>query len=152
MLNWSDLQDGIVSSFFYLSKQLFKSTYLTPFICVFQMKAGFVINIVSVFILCLSLNSFIYPVFDLGNIPDAFLSNTTSVVTQAAGVVNASLTYNITNGASWKTELHEKKKNAYRLTKDLDQIRHLLCSRRSLQKEREHQNIQQYLGCVFFSS
>lgn len=64
------------------------------------MKAGFVINIVSVFILCLSLNSFIYPVFDLGNIPDAFLSNTTSVVTQAAGVVNASLTYNITNGAS----------------------------------------------------
>lgn len=65
-----------------------------------MMKAGFVINIVSVLILCLSLNSFIYPVFDLGNIPDAFLSNTSAAVTQIASAVNNSLTYNITNIAS----------------------------------------------------
>ncbi|XP_045171468.2 solute carrier family 13 member 2-like isoform X2 [Mercenaria mercenaria] len=65
-----------------------------------MMKAGFVINIISVGILCLALNSFIYPVFDLGNIPDAFLSNKTSGVTQVITGVNNTLSYNVTNAAS----------------------------------------------------
>ena len=68
----------------------------------FQMKAGFVINIISVLILCLALNSFIYPVFDLGNIPENFFRNHTSGVTQVITVVNSTLGYNKTNAGSWE--------------------------------------------------
>ncbi|XP_060566210.1 Na(+)/citrate cotransporter-like isoform X5 [Ruditapes philippinarum] len=62
-----------------------------------MMKAGFVINIVSVLILCLALNSFIYPVFDLGNIPEKFMRNNTAGITPVITVINSTLGYNITN-------------------------------------------------------
>lgn len=64
-----------------------------------MMKAGLVINILSVLILCLALNSFIMPVFDLSHIPDGFLKNTTTIAT-VIEVANKTFAYNITSGAS----------------------------------------------------
>lgn len=53
------------------------------------MKAGSVINVISVFILCVALNTFIYPVFDLGNIPEEFLKNVTSAAVDTVNVANS---------------------------------------------------------------
>ncbi|KAL4223844.1 hypothetical protein ACF0H5_017309 [Mactra antiquata] len=69
-----------------------------------MMKAGSVINVVSVFILCLALNIFIYPVFDLGNIPKEFMANVTAVAVETVKTLNdtgtTSALYNITGAGS----------------------------------------------------
>lgn len=64
------------------------------------MKAGSVINIVSVLILCIAMNTFINPVFDLGNIPAAFLANKTTVATSVVAGLNNTVAYTITGAAS----------------------------------------------------
>ena len=68
------------------------------------MKAGSVINFVSVFIVCLCLDVFLKPVFNLANIPPAFLTNVTmstiatSVISPTA--LSGGLPYDILNATS----------------------------------------------------
>lgn len=65
-----------------------------------QIKAGSVINVLSVLITCVCLNTFMMPVYDMANIPAAFLANYTSPdatpLLVDVNTVNGTLAYNST--------------------------------------------------------
>ena len=62
-----------------------------------QIKAGSVINFVTVLILCIAMNTFIVPVFDLTNIPEAFLVHARNETVVVSSLVNSTLGYNVTS-------------------------------------------------------
>lgn len=65
-----------------------------------MIKAGFVINVVTVLIACFALNTFMSPVFDFANIPKEFFSNHSSVIPDISTIhVNTTLAFNLTQSA-----------------------------------------------------